>query len=302
MRQVKKLCPGNTIGIITPAGFDNINSINANIANIQNLGFNVKLGENLFKQNGFLAGTDLERASDLMDMFLDPDIDAIMCYRGGYGTMRILPMLNYRSIALNPKILIGFSDNTTLLNTISKRCDFITFHGPMVNSNFSIEKTLNSFINTLTKPQGPYNIFNSPYNPMKFIGTGGARGCLVGGNLCMICSLLGTPYEIDTSNKILLLEDVGECSYKIDRYLTQLLLCGKLQQASGFIIGQFTDANESYSNIIDVINKRLLPLNKPIIYNVEFGHQTPNITLPIGALAKIDCEKSEFKILQDVVY
>lgn len=301
MREVQKLFTGDTIGIIAPAGCDNMDNINSNISNIESLGFNIKLGKNIYNKNGFLAGTDLERSSDIMDMFEDTSVKAIMCYRGGYGTMRVLPMLNYKIIAANPKIFIGFSDNTTLLNTLSKRCNFITFHGPMANSNFSNEKTINSFINTLMKPNGPYHIFNPPNVPLIFNGSGIARGCLVGGNLCMVCSLLGTPYEIDTRGKILILEDVGECPYQVDRYLTQLLLCGKLQEASGFIVGQFTHPTESYKSIEEVIKSRLLPLNKPTILNTQFGHAVPNITLPIGALGKIDCEKNEFKILQNVV-
>ncbi|MCM8711121.1 LD-carboxypeptidase [Clostridium sp. SYSU_GA19001] len=301
----KRLFKGDTIGIVAPAGIESIEKISIGIERLKKLGFKVKEGKNIYKKWGFFAGEDKERAQDIMDMFEDDKVDMILCVRGGYGSMRILPYLNFNKIRRNPKIFMGYSDITVLLNLFCKKEGLITFHGPMLTSDLDNEYTLKSFLFTVTKGFEPYIIENPAENPMISVSNKNAEGRIVGGNLTLICSTLGTPYEIDTKDKILFIEDVGEAPYRIDRMLTQLFLAGKLQQCSGFILGQFTDCKgeqkEDSFSLQQVIENRVISLNKPVLMNFMCGHDNPKYTLPVGAKAKLNCKNSSIEILQPVV-
>ncbi|MFD3158640.1 LD-carboxypeptidase [Haloimpatiens sp. FM7330] len=299
-----KLKKGSSIGIITPSSPLDKKLIEGNINILKNLGFKVKLGTHIYENLGYLAGSDVDRANDLMNMFCDKTIDMILCARGGYGSMRILPLIDWSVIKYNPKIFVGFSDITCLLNEINKRCNLITFHGPMLTSNFEDKYTFKSLFNTLQSGLNEYTVgsLNLCLRDQKKMIT---EGYLVGGNLSLICSTLGTPYEIDTKNKILFIEDIDEPPYKIDRMLTQLLISNKLQQCRGFIIGHFTNCYSSSDSISisleQVFRDRLLFLNKPTIMNFCCGHDYPNLTLPIGAKVKLDCINNKIVILDPVV-
>lgn len=301
---IKKLKLGDTIGVISPASSENPEAIEKGIIYIESLGFRVKRGKHIYAKLGYLAGSDKDRADDLMEMFKDKEVNAILCIRGGYGTMRILPYLDFDIIKSNPKIFAGFSDITVLLNAFHQKCDIITFHSPMATSNLSDEATLKSFLDTLMNGSS-YTIKNPDGIDSKALVPGIAEGTLVGGNLCLIASTIGTPYEIDTNNNILFLEEVGEEPYKIDRMLTQLLLSGKLQSCSGFILGQFKNCAlphyERSLTLDQVIEDRILKLNKPTLSNFMSGHDYPKLTLPIGAPAILDVYKKEIKILKAVV-
>ncbi|MCY6370280.1 S66 peptidase family protein [Clostridium ganghwense] len=301
----KKLKQGDTIGLISPASPEDTSKIKKAISFLKSLGFKVKEGKHLYDKWGYLAGKDNDRAEDLMNMFLDKDVDMILCIRGGYGSMRILPLLNYQLIKNNPKIFMGYSDITTFLNIISSKCNLITFHGPMGSSNFTDKDTLKSFLNTLITCDKPYVISNPKDKILNCRNGEYAEGKIVGGNLSLIASTLGTPYEIDTRGNILFIEEVSEEPYAIDRMLTHLHLSGKLQQCSGFILGQFTDCpSPSYSKsltLAQVIEDRLLSLNKPTLYNFMSGHDYPKLTLPIGVKARIDCNNARIEILEAVV-
>lgn len=274
---------GDTIGIISPAGCERNNLIDYNINQIKDLGFKIKEGSNLRKINGYLAGTDEERAYDLMEMFENPLIKAILCYRGGYGSIRMMQYVNWDIIKKNHKIFCGFSDITLLLNYISKISNEPTFHTPMANSNFKDELTKKYFLNLLTKSNNIIDL--NKFHSIKTFNKKNITGMLCGGNLSMICSALCTPYDIDTTNKILFLEDINEPIYKIDRMLTQLLLAKKLYKCSGFILGHFTPYDKSVYSLIKNI---LIPLNKPIITGFPTGHDYPNISLPIGSNISLD--------------
>ncbi|OFI01523.1 putative murein peptide carboxypeptidase [Clostridium acetireducens DSM 10703] len=297
----KKLRFGDTIGIVSPASCEEPIIIKKSINYIESLGFYVKEGVHIYDKYGYLAGKDKDRANDIMNMFQDDSITMILCTRGGYGSMRILPYINFEIIKNNPKIFAGFSDITVLLNSIYSKCNLITFHSPMLTSNLKDSYTLNNFLNTIMKRNNPYTLNGK----MDFINTGIAEGILVGGNLSLICSTLGTNYSIDTKNKILFIEEVGEEPYKIDRMLTQLLLSGKLQKCNGFILGQFNKCSLSnYSRSLtlqQVIKDRLLFLNKPTVINFMSGHSYPNLTLPIGSKIKINCNTNKIKVLNSVV-
>lgn len=293
-----KLKLGDTIGIFAPAGFYNEELMITNINNFKNLGFNIKLGKHIFDNYGYLAGSDMNRAYDFMDLIEDKHVKALVAFRGGYGCIRMLQHISLETVSKNPKIICGFSDLTVLLNYVSQQTSLITYHGPMINSNMSDNITRNSFINCLSGKCSklPLNFDNNPvtiYNPANVTGT------LAGGNISLLCSSLSTPYEIDTNNKILLLEDINEPSYKIDRLLSQLLLSGKLDKCTGFIIGYINYTNEDINNSInnfsikELIEDLLVPLGKPIILGYPFGHSYPNLTLPIGSKVTLDLSNNK---------
>lgn len=301
----KKLNFGDTIGVISPASAEYSDKIISKINNLKQLGFNIKEGSHLYDMTGHLAGSDKDRAFDLMEMFLDPDVDIIMCFRGGYGSMRLLPLINFKKLSSMNKIFIGYSDITALLNTFYFRNHLITFHGPMVNSDFDNEFTLNSFTETLMNGTHPYSICNPTHIPIDSYGCSSTKGILVGGNLSMICATLGTPYEIDFRNKILFIEDIDEPPYSIDRLLTQLTLSGKLSSCRGFILGHFNGCDKANNpkshRLIEVIEDRILSLNKPTLLNVASGHDNPNLLLPIGANIELDINSKCIHVLEPVV-
>lgn len=301
----KKICYGSTIGIVAQSSPDDINEIKSSLNFLTSNGFNIKEGLHLYDSNRYLAGKDIDRAIDIMNMFKDNTVDAILCCRGGYGAMRILNLLDYNIIKNNPKPFIGYSDITILLNTFYSKCNLICFHGPMLTSNLKDDFTLQSLMFNIMHGDRPYLISNPPYFPLNSEVKGICDGTLVGGNLCLISSTLGTPYEIDTTNKILFIEDVSEEPYKIDRMLTQLLLANKLQQCSGFIIGQFKNClpsnPEKSLTLNEILENRIFSLGKPTISNVMSGHDYPKITIPIGAQVRLNAFDCTIKVLEPVV-
>lgn len=301
----KKLNYGDTIGIVSPSSPEKPEAIKKGIDFLINLGFKIKTGEHIYDKRGYLAGTDKDRAADIMDMFLDKDVDMILCMRGGYGSMRTLPYIDFDIIKNNPKIFVGFSDITAYLNSFFNKTGLITFHGPMASSNLGDEYTLKSFLDTLMKENKEYMIKNPPEIDIKCEISGKASGKIVGGNLSLINATIATPYEVDFKNNILFIEDVHEEPYALDRMLTHLLLCGKLQECSGFILGQFKNCTlphyERSLTLEEVIEDRILSLNKPTISNFMSGHDYPKLTLPIGANAHLDTDNKIIQILEPVI-
>lgn len=307
----KRLEKGATIGLVSPSGPMETESIKESIEFLKQLGFNVKEGKHIYDKWGYLAGKDADRAHDLLDMFSDKDVDMILCVRGGYGAMRLLPLIDFNIIKNNPKIFAGFSDITVLINNIYSKCNITTFHSPMCNSNLKDKITLESFLNTLIYGCKPFKIQNTEGKNEGYLNSStnfngnSASGILVGGNLSLIASTIGTPYEIDTKDKILFIEDVGEQPYQVDRMLTQLILSGKLQECSGIILGQFencqlTDYRSSLT-LDEVFKDRLISLGKPMIVNFQCGHSYPRLTIPIGARVKINCTEQNIEVLEPVV-
>lgn len=301
----KRLHLGDTIGLISPASPENIDAIQKAILFLKDKGFNVIEGAHLYDNWGYLAGKDKDRASDVMEMFKNNAVDMILCVRGGYGSSRILPYLDYDVIKKHPKIFAGFSDITVFLNLFYERCELTTFHSPMGSSNLEDIETFKSFIFTLMEGYEPYTIKNPSEFSTQCIVRGIAEGNLIGGNLGLICNSLGTPYEIDMRNKVLFIEEVGEEPYKVDRILTQLLLAKKLQQCSGIILGQFKGCDlphyERSLTLLEVFQDRLYNLGIPMFSGFCSGHDYPKLTLPIGAKVKIDAETGVIHILEAVV-
>lgn len=298
----KCLKPGSTLGIIAPASPETKDFINQKLSQFQSSGYKVKLGAHIYDNHGYLAGSDINRANDIMDMFLDKSVDGIVCFRGGYGSIRTLPFIDINIIKSNPKFFCGYSDITILLNYFSKH-GLITFHGPMINSNFTDTTTSNSFsqISTCNYDNFSYNF--SDINNLNIYNGKSFSGKLVGGNLAMICSSIGTPYEVETNNSILLLEEVNESPYSVDRMLTHLILSKKLKSCKGILIGHMKGCTISNSNtsltLKEIIEDRLVPLGIPIISGIPFGHDYPNITFPIGCKSTFDIDRKSLTIIKN---
>lgn len=303
MIKPKALKFGDTIGIIAPASPSTEEKIIKAKEELKKIGFKVKIGISCHLNHGYLAGKDEVRANDLNNMFYDDSIDAVICLRGGYGTPRILNMIDYKMISKNPKVFIGYSDITALHIALNQNSNLVTFHGPMAASDISNKLdcfSQNCLIKAISSTLPIGRIYNPENEEIKIGMKGICKGELVGGNLALIASTIGTPYEIDTKGKILFLEDIGEEPYRIDRMLIQLKLSGKLDDACGIILGDFNGCEpkkirESLA-LQEVFEDILYNLKKPIIYNLKFGHCNPKVTIPFGVKAVLNADKGELII------
>ena len=242
-------------------------------------------------------------------MFADDEVDAIVCLRGGYGAMRLLDKIDYDLIARHPKIFVGFSDITALHIALLNRCGLATFHGPMAAANwagkplddFSRDSMYRSLMNAV--PAG--ELSNPPEYPRQMVNPGQAEGLLVGGNLMLIASSLGTPWEIDTKGRIIFIEEVGERTYCVDRMLTQLRLAGKFDECAGVVFGDFADCPVEYPEfgltLEEIIRDVVAPCGKPIFTGLRCGHCTPKLTLPFGVKCRMDAEKCTLTVLESAV-
>ena len=309
MKKIKSLRKSDTIGIISPAFCSsNPPSYYEYMINyLKDKGYKVKLGKSYGQKSGYLSGNDEVRARDINEMFGDKEVNAIICMRGGYGCSRIVDKLDYDLIKKNPKILSGYSDITVLLNAIYKKCDFPSWHG-LISCYLGDEKkdkrSIEDFRIALTEPQLG-RVLKNPDNDAVTLISGKAQGKLVGGNLSLLATICGSEYEVDFTDKIVFIEEVGEEPYQIDRYLSCLRLRGTLDKARGFVFGYFTncDPSESRKNdqtTFDIIKDYFIKLNKPIIYNFSCGHQDPFISLPIGAEVKMDADQKTITIMEEI--
>jgi muramoyltetrapeptide carboxypeptidase len=287
-----RLEPGDTIGIVAPAGpFDPEKFMQGETV-LKNMGFRICYDEGIFQSHGFLAGTDTRRADQLNRLFADPSVQAIICARGGYGSMRILPLLDFETIRANPKIFIGFSDISALLAALYEQSGLITFHGPMVTSLAdATEKTISAMKMALTS-DGPFELIPEDG---KTIRPGMCSGILAGGNLTTLCHLLGTPYAPNFNGKILLLEDVGEVTYRIDRMLTQMKLAGSLNGIAGLILGAFKKCGKM-NEIVEIFDNIFHDADIPILAGFDIGHGKTNLTVPIGLNATLDTDKKRLYV------
>jgi muramoyltetrapeptide carboxypeptidase len=312
----KALRAGSTIGIVAPASnVYELEDIQIGKETIEALGFRVVLGANIKKQYGYLAGSDAERAADVNEMFSRSDVDGIICLRGGWGCMRMLPLLDYEMIRKNPKVIMGYSDITSLLLAIYKHSGVVTFHGPVVLSTFS-DYTMeymtrailsNATIGAVKNPVSREKVEKD--NRILKLGKGKGTGPLVGGNLSLVVSSLGTPFEVDLRGKVLFLEEVGEEPYRVDRMLTHLWLTGKLQELAGLIIGKLTDCKPSdykpgYSQTLsveEILRTRIEPLGIPALYGMMIGHIKDKVTVPLGINATVDADAGTLTINENAV-
>lgn len=297
----QKLKTGDTVGVIAPASPPVAEKLDAAVQYLKKLGLRVKIGRASGKKHGYLAGTDEERLRDFHDMFQDPSVKAVICACGGYGTGRIAEKIDFDVIKSHPKIFWGYSDITFLHMAIQKRTNLITFHGPMLSSDIGKED-----VHPLTK-QSFQQLFQKmsltlteDVSPLEAVVKGKAKGELIGGNLALLVTTLGTPFEIDTRGKLLFIEDIDEEPYKIDRMLNHLKMAGKLSDAAGILLCDFHDCipkkrSESLT-LKEIIEDYIVPESKPALSGFQIGHSSPNIAIPIGAEGMLDTEKKQLMI------
>lgn len=303
MIKPKKLKIGDTIGVVSPASPVSKEKVERASNKITEMGFNVVLSKNCYSKYGYLSGKDEVRAEELNNMFSNDNIDGIMCSRGGYGTLRILDLLDYELIKNNPKVFIGYSDITALHIAFNKFSKLVTFHGPMavsdIGGNFS-NFSKKSLLNLVSNKEFNPSIRNATEEIVTING-GIVEGQIIGGNLSLLVSTLGTPYEVDTKGKILFIEEIGEYTYKIDRMFTQLILSKKFEDAEGIILGNFNSCKPEHEGdftLKEIVDQLVKPLNKPTIFNLQAGHCEPVVTLPFGVDVRLDATKCEIVILE----
>lgn len=310
----KRLKKGDTVGLIAPGYAVKPEVLKEMKETLMDMGFIPFHTDRILGNHGYFSNTDKERAADVDAMFANPKIDAILCARGGYGCTRIMHMIDYDTIKSNPKIFIGFSDITALLNGINQETGLVTFHGP-VGSTLNDAYSKKQLKNTLQKSRQSQTIENvaledpellaNPEYERYTITTGRTRGKLVGGSLTLINALIGTPHEIDFTDAIVCIEDVEEAPYRIDRMLTQLIEGPTFKKAKGIVFGVCAGCNSSSNpnsfSLKEVLMDRIAPLNIPAAHGMSFGHVPSNFTFPIGINAEWDADKMTLKLLEKVV-
>lgn len=269
---------------------------------LEQLGFSVRIGVHALDRYRFLAGTDADRAAELTAMFLDPTVRAVFCTRAGYGSGRLLPLLDFPTLTRFPKILLGFSDVTFLLNAIVQTSGLTCFHGPLVAGQFASglsQPSLSHLLNLL--------MTDSPGEPLSFshvLSEGQAEGRLIGGCLSILVATLGTPFAIQTDNAVLFIEDTGERPYRIDRMLTQLKQTGKLDNLAGVIFGEMHECHEPAgdpSALLTVLNDIFADYTYPVGFGLPAGHGGENFTLPLGIRVRLDTARRTLTFLESAV-
>ncbi len=311
----KRLKKGDTIGLIAPGYAVSLEVLEKAEKTLKDMGFVPYHTERIIGNQGYFSNTDQERADDLNEMFSNPNIDGILCTRGGYGCTRIMQLIDYENIVQNPKVFIGFSDITALLNGIYKETGLVTFHGP-VGSTIDDPYSISQLKKVVIKPKKKLVIKNADLNDGELLTSpeferytitpGEAIGKLAGGSLTLINALIGTAHEIDFTNTIVCIEDVEEAPYRIDRMLTQLIEGKTFSKASGIIFGVCKGCDKPKKpnsfTLKEVIMDRIKPLQIPAIYGMSFGHVKNNFTFPIGIEAKLDTKKMMLQLQSKAVF
>jgi muramoyltetrapeptide carboxypeptidase len=312
----KALRRGDTIGVVVPAGPLDRERFDRALDRVRQRGFGIKTYGDIYRSQGYLAGDDATRAHALMAAFADPETSAVWCARGGYGAVRLLEQIDFDVIRRNPKVFVGFSDISILHAAIQQQTGLITFHGPNLQDGFGKPADMlptneaalwRSILAEQQTSTAGYSVATATaeFPEMRTIVGGIASGRLCGGNLAVICGLMGTPYEIETADRILFLEDVSERVYRIDRYLAQLSLAGKLQSAAGIFLGSFSyeddEPADSQTSIAALLEEYCRGLKIPVLAGFPAGHAQYNLTLPMGALVEIDADSRCIRILENPV-
>lgn len=295
---------GDTIGIVTLGSPLDPTEIDDRIAFLKNLGFNVVLGHYVYASNGYLAGTDQQRASDLMSMYKNTNVKAILPTRGGVGVEGILPYLDYSFIANNPKIISGYSDITILLNVLYQFTNQITFHSLLLLDFRDSTPAYNfeQYFNTTSTMFSPRQISNPPDMLTISRVPGNVTGPLVGGNLTSFVGSLGTPYDINTKGKILLIEETHEPVNTVYRYINQLKTAGKFNDCIGIVMGECTNCTDEYGKSYeDLISEVMVPLGKPLLTNIASGHGKYKAAIPIGAMVNLNTINNTLTVLEPTV-
>ncbi|MEQ9265599.1 MAG: LD-carboxypeptidase [Balneolaceae bacterium] len=298
-----KLPEGATIGLIAPGSpIYSSSQYDKMLSDLKGLGYTLKLGKHIKDKRGYLAGKDEDRAQDLMDMFVDESVDGILCTRGGWGCNRILPLIDFELIKSNPKVFSGFSDITSLHMAIQKKTGLVTFHGPVGKSEWN-EFTLNSWQNVVQHGKAVDYVLPEGEEGQFTINSGKAKGRLLGGNLTVLTSMIGSEYLPDFEDSILFLEDIGEDVYRIDRMLTQLKLSGILEKLNGLVFGKCTecDSGPNSLSLKEVFDDHLSKLDIPAFYGAMISHEEKNVTIPIGVSATMNADTMTIQLQESGV-
>lgn len=308
-----RLKTGDTVGLINPAGatFHTEDVIIAE-ETLAALGLKMKMGEHLMDRYGYLAGTDQARAADVNTMYADPEVDAVLTLRGGWGCNRILDLIDYKNISKHPKIIMGYSDITSLLLAFNAKTSLVTFHGPVGISTWNEYSTdyvrrllfeAQSF--TMENPTDIGDNLTQIKDRIQTIHGGQTQGRLLGGNLSVLTAMVGSEYLPNFKNNILFLEEVGEDIYRVDRMLTQLKLAGILDDISGFVFGKCSDCESGggYGSLTleEVLEDHIKPLGIPAWYGSMIGHISKKFTIPLGVNAEVDADRGSIKLLETSV-
>jgi muramoyltetrapeptide carboxypeptidase len=295
----ENLQSGDLLGVVAPAGPVDPEALGKGLKVLKRMGFQLLVGKHVLSRDRFLGGTDDERADDLVSMFENPKVKGIICARGGYGVNRILHWFTPKLVRQNPKVVIGASDITLLLLHLYQRCGLVGFHGPMVAANFgchSMKASRKQFVDLLAgKPDGKKLSFAKA----KVLRPGKAKGIMTGGCLTLLCRSLKTPYEVDTRNKILFMEDVNEAPYRIDGMLWQLQRAGKFKDVRGIILGEMVGCqprSKEEGTLQDIYSDVFSELNIPILSGLPIGHGKEMWTLPVGLPAAFDAGAKELRL------
>ena len=306
-----RLKPNDLVALVSPAGTtETEQGILQAIQNIESLGLRVKRMPFVGQRWGYLGGSDEQRATDLNSAIHDDEVTGIVCLRGGYGSMRILPMLDYKGFAKHPKIILGYSDITALLNAFARKSGVITFHGPIAEAKFlgfegeNVRRAILDGEELRVFPN-PHALTGDPVYPsLRTVIAGRSKGRLIGGNLSLIEPCAGTAYGPDFHDAILFLEDVAEAPYRVDRMLTSLWLRGELQKLNGIVFGDFrmprdepTEPGPNSFSMDQVFDNLRLWLKCPIFCGLHAGHIRDKLTLPIGATVEMDADQQSLRFL-----
>ena len=301
MRLPRALPPGGAIGVVNPSSPVETDLLDAGVAALESRGFRVIVAPHVRDRDGHHAGSPAARAADFFDFYADPAIDVVWCARGGSAACRLWPLLDWDALAaLPPKMVVGYSDTTSLLIPLTQRVGTVAMHGPLV---FELGRLAPDVLDwQLRLLQDPTPAGPVPGMSSDTLVPGAAEGALCGGCLSLVVATLGTPYQIDAAGKLLLIEDIGEAPHRIERMLTQLAEADVLGSASGFVVGQATDADDTKTLPLRQIWFDLLaPYEKPAVLGFPFGHVTPNYALPLGVRARLDADAGTLTLLESAV-
>lgn len=301
MRLPKALPPGGAIGIVNPSSPVEADLLDAGIAALQSRGFRVVEAPHVRARDGHHAGSPADRAADFARFYADPAIDVLWCARGGSSACRLWPLLAWDALAgLPPKMVIGYSDTTSLLIPLNQRVGTVALHGPLVFELGTLASELLDWQLRLLQSPEPAGVV--PGRAAETLAPGAAEGLLCGGCLSLVAATLGTPYQIETAEKLLLLEDIGEAPHRIERFLVQFAEAGLLYAAAGFVVGSATDADDSKTiSMHQLWSDLLAPYGKPAVLGFPFGHVPQNYALPLGVRARLDADAKTLTLLEAAV-
>jgi muramoyltetrapeptide carboxypeptidase len=287
IKKPTQLSPGDTIGVVAPAGPFDPDLFQKGITALEVMGYRVFQPEGLTLKDRFLAGSDQHRADLLNQLFANPGIKGVFCARGGYGSLRLLDLIDYDLIWQNPKVFIGFSDISALIWVLMERCGLVAFHGPVITTlgqgNAETAASLTAALTSGTSME-------IQASNTEVISVGKCKGTVRGGNLATLCHLTGTPYTPEFKGSIAVLEDVGEAPYKIDRMLCQMRMAGCFDGIAGLALGTFADCG-NIGDVLDVFKDVFRDIDIPILAGFDIGHGPVNLTLPMGIQATLDTER-----------